>query len=145
MNETKVSLTIILPGSIMFSKEECLKTAQKTIKKTNKNTGKTYNKTIEVQVEDLDKMDINFLKVTDKKNSNSEVITFTTRKCIPARQTLNMSEEAYKYMTDKNSCPSWSKPSKWVAMSKKERLESHLQKTVQYLGGISYTYQIFDD
>ena len=58
---------------------------------------------------------------------------------------MNMNKEAYEYMIDKNSCPSWSKPGKWAAMSEKERLEAHLQRTVEHLGGISYTYQVFED
>ena len=56
-----------------------------------------------------------------------------------------MSKEAYEYMIDKGSCPSWSKPGKWAAMSEKERLEAHLQRTVEHLGGVSYTYQVFED
>ena len=56
-----------------------------------------------------------------------------------------MNKEAYEYMTDKNSCPSWSKPGKWNSMSKKERLESHLQMITEHLDGISFTYQVFDD
>ena len=56
-----------------------------------------------------------------------------------------MSKEAYEHMIDEGSCPSWSKPGKWAAMSEKERLEAHLQRTVEYLGGISYTYQVFED
>lgn len=48
-------------------------------------------------------------------------------------------------MVDKGSCPSWSKPGKWSAMSEKERLEAHLQRTVEHLGGASYTYQVFED
>lgn len=145
MEEIKLNLTVVLRGRTMFSKEECLKIAHKTIEKVSKKTGKTYKKTVEVQVEDLDKMGRNSLRITDKGGSNPEVITFTTRKCKPATQSLNMSREAYQYMTDKNSCPSWSKPSKWSAMSKKERLEAHLQRITEYLGGVSYTYQVFDD
>ena len=56
-----------------------------------------------------------------------------------------MSKEAYEYMIDKDSCPSWSKPSKWAAMSEKKRLEAHLQRTVEHLGGTLYTYQVFED
>lgn len=83
--------------------------------------------------------------ITTKNGRKREVITFHTRKCKPATQSLNMSKEAYEYMIDKDSCPSWSKPSKWAAMSEKERLEAHLQRTVEHLGGTSYTYQVFED
>lgn len=140
MSEIKLSLSVILPGSVMLSKEECLKTTQKTI--TTKNGKK---KTVTKVVEDWDKMEKHTMGVTDTDGTNPEIITFHTRKCKPATQSLNMSKEAYEYMIDKNSCPSWSKPSKWAAMSEKERLEAHLQRTVEHLGGTSYTYQVFGD
>ena len=140
MSEIKLSLSVILPGSIMLSKEECLKTTQKTI--TTKNGRK---KTVTKVVEDWDKMEKHTMEVTDTDGTNPEIITFHTRKCKPATQSLNISKEAYEYMIDKDSCPSWSKPGKWDTMSKKKRLEAHLQRTVEHLGGVSYTYQVFED
>lgn len=144
MNEIKLNLSIELPGSTMLSKEECLKTTRKVIEKKTK-AGKIYKKTIEVKVEDWDKMEKHFMRVANINGTSPEIITFHTRKCKPATQSLNMSKEAYEYMINKDSCPSWSKPGKWTAMSEKERLEAHLQRTVEYLGGISYTYQVFED
>lgn len=144
MNEIKLNLSIKLPGSTMLSKEECLKTTRKVIKKKTK-AGKIYKKTIEVKVEDWDKMEKHSMRVANINGTNPEIITFHTRKCKPATQSLNMSKEAYEQMINEDSCPSWSKPGKWAAMSEKERLEAHLQRTVEYLGGISYTYQVFED
>ena len=140
MSEIKLSLSIVLRGSTMFSKEECLKTTQETI--TTKNGRK---RTVTKVVEDWGKMEKHTMRVTDTNGTNPEIITFHTRKCRPATQSLNMSKEAYEYMIDKDSCPSWSKPGKWAAMSKKERLGAHLQRTVEHLGGTSYTYQVFED
>ena len=144
MSEIKLSLSITLLGRVMLSKDECLKTTHKVIEKKTK-AGKIYKKTIEVKVEDWDKMEKHTMRVTSTNGTNPEIITFHTRKCKPATQSLNMSKEAYEYMIDKDSCPSWSKPGKWATMSKKERLEAHLQKTVEHLGGTSYTYQVFED
>lgn len=144
MIDIKLNLSIELPGSTMLSKEECLKTTRKVIEKKTK-AGKIYKKTIEVKVEDWDKMEKHSMRVANMGGINPEIITFHTRKCKPATQSLNMSKEAYEYMIDKDSCPSWSKPSKWAAMSEKERLEAHLQRTVEYLGGVSYTYRVFED
>lgn len=140
MSEIKLSLSIELRGSTILSKEECLKTTQKTI--TTKNGRK---RTVTKVVEDWDKMEKHTMRVTGTDGTNPEIITFHTRKCKPATQSLNMSKEAYEYMIDKDSCPSWSKPGKWAAMSEKERLEAHLQRTVEHLGGTSYTYQVFGD
>lgn len=142
MSEIKLSLSIELRGSTMFSKEECLKTTQKEVNKKGRD-GKFYRRTVTTLVEDWDKMEKHTVRVTDKNGANPEIITFHTRKCKPATQSLNISKEAYEYMINKDSCPSWSKPGKWSAMSEKERLEAHLQRTVEHLGGASYTYQVF--
>lgn len=139
MSEIKLSLSIELQGSTMFSKDGCLKTTQKVI--TTKNGRKRIATKV---VEDQDNMNKHTIRVTDTNGTNPEIITFHTRKCKPATQSLNMSKEAYEYMIGKDSCPSWSKPSKWAAMSKKERLEAHLQRIVEHLGGISYAYQVFE-
>lgn len=144
MSEIKLSLSIELRGNTMFSKEECLKTTHKVIEKKTK-AGKIYKKTIEVKVEDWDKMEKHSMRVTNNNDTNPEIITFHTRKCKPATQTINMSKEAYEYMISKDSCPPCFKPKEWSTMNKKERLEVHLKRTVEHLGGVSYTYQVFED
>lgn len=147
MNEIKVNLNVVLPGRTMLSKEECLKTIQKTVERTNKKTGKTYKKTVTSYVDDFDKMDRHILHVVDGYVDNKpvkEVLEVHTRKSRPAAQSLNLCKEAYEYMTSKD-CPSWSKPKVWNVMNKKERLEAHLQRITEGLGGVSYTYQVFED
>lgn len=143
MTEIKVNLSVVLQGRTMFSKEECLKTTQKVIEKTSKKTGKTYKKTVDVLVDNLDMMNKSTIRVIDKNNT-IETITVYTRKTKPATQSLNICKESYEYMTSKD-CPSWSKPKVWNAMNKKERLESHLQRITEGLGGVSYTYQVFEE
>lgn len=61
-----------------------------------------------------------------------------------ASQHINMTEEAYKYMIS-SECPYWSKPKVWNNLGEKERLEAHLQRTAESLGGKSYSYVIFED
>ena len=139
MNEIKVNLSIVLRGSTMFSKEECLKTTQETI--TNKNGRK---RTVVKIVEDWEKMEKHTMRVKST-NTKPEIIVFHTRKCKPATQSINMNKDAYEEMTSKSICPAWVKPSKWNMMSRKERLESHLQKITEHLGGVSFTYQVFED
>lgn len=143
MIDIKVSLSVELPGSTMFSKEECLKTTHKVIDKKTK-AGKVYKKTIKVEVEDWDKTSEHSMKVTNRNGENPEVITFRVRKCKPATQSLNMSREAYDYMTSRE-CPAWEKLSKWGQMTATQRLESHIRRIVEHLGGVSYTYQVFED
>ena len=130
----------------MWSKEECLKTTHKVIEKTSKETGKTYKKKVSVLVDDLDKMDKNTLKVTDYtgKKPVTETIIFHTRKLKPVTQFLNICREGYNSMIS-GECPYWSKPKVWNNLRKKERLEAHLQRITEGLGGTSYTYQILED
>lgn len=143
MSEIKVSLTIALRGSTMFSKEECLKTIQKVIERKTK-TGKVYKKTIEIQVEDWDKMDKHTMQVTGPNGSDPEIITFHTRKTKPATQSINICKEAYDYMTSKE-CPAWSKIGTWSQMKPEQRLESHLQRIAEHLGGTVISYKVFED
>lgn len=143
MSEIKVSLTIALRGGAMFSKEECLKTTQKVIERKTK-TGKVYKKTIEVKVEDWDKMDSHTMRVTGPNGSGYKTITFHTRKTKPAMQSINICKEAYDYMTSKE-CPTWSKIGTWNQMKPKQRLESHLQRIAEHLGGIVISYKVFED
>lgn len=63
---------------------------------------------------------------------------------IPATQHINMSIDAYNYFIS-NECPSWAKAKNWYSMSKTQRLEMHLQRTVEHFGGTNYTYQILED
>lgn len=129
MITSKVSLTIALPGRTMFSKQECLK---------NPNPTTCY--------------DSHKLTVEDKKHEKSTII-FRTRKSRPAYQTINLSEEAYKYMTeksanaqeDKKNTPEWSIPSQWCPLSPKQRLEAHLNRICQSLGGELFTYSVLGD
>ena len=131
-NEIKVSLNIILPGRVMLSKDECLKTAQKEITRKRKN-GQSYKKVVDVQVEDLDKMDKDTIRVTDN-GKNYETLTVYTRKCKPATQSINLYKDTYDYMVSKE-CPEWCKVSMWNQMGKKARLEAHLKQIAEHLGG----------
>ena len=140
MSEIKLSLSIELQGSTMFSKEECLKTTQKVI--TIKNGRK---RTVTKVVEDWDKMNKHTIRVTDTNGTNPEIITFHTRKCKPATQSLNISKGTYEYMTSKDSCPPSIKQFVWAKMKPVQRLEAHLDLVCKHLKGISYTYKVFDD
>ena len=142
-NEIKVSLNITLPGRVVLSKDECLKTTQKEIIKKNNKTGKSYKKIITEVVEDLSKMDKSTIKVSEN-GRNNEVLTIYTRKCKPATQSINLYKDTYDYMTSKE-CPEWCKVSVQNQMGKKAKLEAHLKKIAEHLGGKLESYQIFED
>lgn len=85
------------------------------------------------------------LALTNENGKNRRAIPYFTRKCRPASQSIRLCKEAYLNMIDKSACPEWEKMNKWAFMSKKERLESHLQRLTEHFGGLSYTYKVFED
>lgn len=125
MNEIKVSLSIILQGGVMYSQEQA-----KALEKEKVGTG--YD-TFNMRVEDL----------KDGKK-DAKTITVKTRKCKPAGQSLNLSMDAYDYMTGKEA-PHFVKPRDWEKLTKKQRLEAHLKRIVEELGGVSFTYAVLDN
>lgn len=85
------------------------------------------------------------MEITNANGEGREIIHVKTRKGIPAGQSLNISKDSYEAMTDKNNCPYWSKAGTWNGMNAKMRLEAHLQRVCDSLGGTSYTYVVFED
>ena len=122
-NEVKVSVTITLQGGVMLTHEEA--------KAREKQGLASYD---------------NFsMEVSDAKGENKEVIHFQTRKSVPAIQVLNITNEGYNTMIDELIIPYWSKAGAWVGINSKMRLEAHLQRICESLGGMSYTYTVFED
>lgn len=125
MNEIKVSVSIILQGRVLLTQEEA-----ETLEKEQPGTGFENHTQI----------------VTDSKNKkNKHIIHYSTVKQKTVMQSIKFCKEAYKYMTAKDYCPEWEKMKNWSTMSKKQRLESHIKRLMEHLGGISYSYKIFED
>lgn len=144
--DIKVSLTVILEGAVMYSKKECSKVIKREVVKKNYRTGKVYKKIVSEYSEDTDMMNKNTLTITDRKGKNPETITFYTRKSKPATQCINICPEAYNYMTS-NECPEWCRDKKrvWSKLTARQRLEQHLEKIAEQLGGKVLNYKIFDE
>lgn len=126
MNDVKVSLSIILQGGVMYSQEQA-----KALEKEKVGTG--YD-TFNIRVEG---------KKSDGKK-DVQTITVKTRKNKPASQSLNLSMDAYNYMVS-NEAPYFVKPRDWERLTKKQRLEAHLKRIVEELGGVSFTYAVLDN
>lgn len=124
-NEIKVSLSVTLQGSVMLSQEQA-----KALEEEKVGTG--YD-AFSMRVEGLKK---------GKKDTGT--ITVKTRKCKPAGQSLNLSMDAYEYMIGEEA-PYFVKPRDWERLTKKQRLEAHLKRIVEGLGGVSFTYAILDN
>ena len=52
--------------------------------------------------------------------------------------------DAYEYMIGKEA-PYFVKPRDWERLTKKQRLEAHLKRIVEELGGVSFTYAVLDN
>ena len=123
MSEIKVSVSITLQGGVMLTQAEA-----EQLEKNKVGTGYGLTR----------------IKVKNKKG-NADVLNVRTRKSRTATQTISMYKEAYEYMTSKDSCPSSIKQFVWVKMKPVQRLEAHLDLVCKSLGGIFYTYKVFDD
>lgn len=125
-NEIKVSLSVTLQGSVMLSQEQA-----KALEKKKVGTG----------------FDTFSMRVEGKKSDSKkdvQVITVKTRKNKAASQSLNLSMDAYYYMTGKEA-PYFVKVKDWERLTKKQRLEAHLSRICEGLDGVSYTYTIHDN
>lgn len=62
---------------------------------------------------------------------------------VSCQQTIKLTQDAYDYMTSPEQ-PYWFKGN-WKLMTKKQRLEVHLQRICDDRRGTSYTYSILED
>ena len=143
MTSTKLSLSILLPGSTMFSEEE---SSKQLIKPVKNKSGKVVRKkgkvlTTTITVPDFDKHDSFTLRV-EQKGKTPEQIRVFTRKSRPARQVINMSEEAYQYMISKEQ-PAEFKGT-WNSLTIYQKLLWHCNRIAASLGGTVENFQVLD-
>lgn len=159
---------MLVPGAKPLSEQECSKQLTKpVIIKKGKFAGKQardkkgnllyYHET----VPDLSKFNKHVFKLLNKEENKLETYVYFTRKNRPAKQTINISEEAYKYYTSvevpsnfhipaelraslKRSHESFEQQA-WKKFSKEERLVWHLKAICDSMGGVMESYTVFDD
>lgn len=124
-NIVKISLTIQLEGSTLVRKSEP-EVIKFTITERDLNPSHPW-----------------------KKNEGNRVVRRGRIKnypliAKPASQHINLSVDAYNYMTS-SECPYWQKPKVWAGLSPKERLEAHLQRLCEHHGGKSFSYVVLED
>ena len=143
MTNIKLSLNILLPGSTMFSEEESSKQLTKPVKnksgKVVRKKGKVLTKTYTVP--DFDKHDSFTLRLEQKGKAPKQIRVFT-RKSRPARQVINMSEEAYQHMISKEQ-PAEFKGT-WNALTIYQKLLWHCNRIAASLGGKVENFQVLD-
>lgn len=123
MNEIKVNLSLILPGSVLLSEQECSKNSKKNKK---------------------DYYDYFSMKVIGN-NGKKEVLNVAVRKSRTAKQTIKLSKETYDYMIDSGNCPEPKLKKVWGKYSINEKLKYHCSKIAETLGAIDFTFEIFKD
>ena len=84
-----------------------------------------------------------------KENANRIIKKFKyrIRPFVPveSQQKINMTVDAYNYMTS-SECPEWFMDIKaWRKMNPKDRLELHLDRTAKHFGACRYKYYIVND
>lgn len=126
-----MSLTLVLPGSIMVSQQVA----------GNKPKFTEEHKML-------------FKNYKSKKNKEPEVVTFRTRKSIPAKQVLKMSKEAYEAMLEESTSPKYNKVVAkvkgklirvWDTMSEDARIKKHCELIAHDMGAIGFDYTVFGD
>ena len=132
MIEPKLSLILVLPGSIMVS-QQVAENKPEELTEEHKMLFKSYK---------------------SKKDKSPEVITFRTRKSIPARQVLKMSQEAYEAMLEESTSPKYNKIVArakgklirvWDTMSEDARIKKHCELIAKDMGAIGFSYNVLGD
>lgn len=125
-NSVKISLTIELEGSTLVRQSEPV-----VIKYTVTERDLTPNKKWKGK---------DGLKIVRKGEFKNYPLVAK-----PASQHINITAEAYNYMTS-DECPSWIHSYKlWKKLSKVQRLEVHLQRICEHHNGKSFSYVILED
>ena len=127
MEEIKVRLSLEVPGATMLSSQDCEKMSKKD----------AYDHSL-MSIETQEKKG----KKLIRKN---EVLHINTRKLKTVKHNISICKEAYVYMIDSKEIPTASIRKSWGGMSKKQRLEFHLNNIAEHFHALSFTYEILDD
>lgn len=123
MNEIKASVSFISQGGIMLTQAEA-----KQLEKQKAGTGFITER----------------ITVVDKKGK-SKTIHYQLRKGRPVTRSLNISKEAFEYMTSSDSYVPGIKPWIWNKLKPLKRFEAHLNLIGEDFNADSYAYKVFDD
>lgn len=124
MVETKVSLSLQVPGAGMLSPQEC-----------ERNPKESY---------DEFRVLVRYTKGSGKNAKEvKEPITIRTRKQKLIPQVINICKESYDYMLE---TPVSSRMARiWGSLSKRERLKAHFDLVAHDFHAASYSFEVFGD
>ena len=132
MIEPKLSLILVLPGSIMVS-QQVAENKPEELTEEHKMLFKSYK---------------------SKKDKGPEVITFRTRKSMPAKQVLKMSQEAYEAMLEEPTNPKYNKVVAkvkgklirvWDTMSEESRIKKHCELIAHDMNALDFSFNVLED
>jgi hypothetical protein len=120
----KVRLSLVIPGAIRLSSQEC-----------EKNPQESYNE---------NKVFVSYTVGKKKPKLIKETITFKTRKSRTATQSISICKEAYYAMI--KFPPNTSRIYKnWENLTRQARLEAHFDSIANDLHASSYSYEVLDE
>lgn len=157
-----MNLTVLLPGSSMISKQECLKELKVEVKDKKGNVVKDKQGNIKYTFKTVpDPSKHNAHSVRVNYDGKTEVINYYTRKCVPAKQVLNISTIAYKNFIGNTAPDSFYAPvgfepykslkkmtlreQAWNALTDEQKLLWHCREIAANLGGTVEDFTVFPD
>lgn len=142
MDNIKVNLSILLPGSTMLSVEESTRIIEEPVRTPSGRIKQLNNKAVtkQIRVVDTHKHDKFELEVLNK--GKKETIKIFTRKCKRAKQIMHLNEDAYDYMVSGERPPQYK--GVWLSLTPYQRLKWHCNRIAESLGGTVESIQILD-
>ena len=122
MSTPKIRLSIVLPGSTLFSQEE----------------------TCKLQDNELvpDKSKFNHFQIQVMEKTTPVTLKVSTRKCRPASQVISLTEDAYEEFIGP-SAP-YKYKGVWKNLSKNQKVQWHCEQIAEALGGKLDSFVILD-
>lgn len=144
--DTKLTLNIILPGRVMYSVKEATKVLQKPVRN---NKGKVLKKKGQVVLENVEVPSFeyhNTFTITLNEDGKGVSQKVMVRKCRPASQVINMTEDAYNAFVAPFPAPTGypSKNVPWEKLTKNQRIKWHCERIAESLGGSFGGFQVLD-
>lgn len=143
MSTSKIRLTIALQGGVLLSQEETCK-LQDVVVKTE--SGKPKIKDGKVVTEPTllpDKHKFDHFEIKVMEGTRPEIIKVATRKCKPALQVINLSEEAYREFINPAIMP-YKFKGVWKALTENQRVQWHCEQIANAMGGTLKSFVILD-
>lgn len=152
MTDIKLSLSITLPGGVMYSQQEALKKLRKPVRNKKGKIVKKQGKAVlcDVWVPDFTKNDVTEMTLRTSSEENPNVpqdtkLTVYTRKSKPAKQVINMTQEAYDNMLSKEAPYNYrGEFGLWKTLSKNQKIKWHCMQIAKSVGGEFDSFQVLD-